>query len=107
MSRNHPKPPADTTGNGHPDRRAVITGAAASAIGVVAGSLPLMKEAVAAAKEADTVAKPEGTVASSTVTMTFRVNDQPKTLGFDLKNNFFCAEFAEIFTSDHDRRTYS
>ena len=75
MSGNHPKLPADTTGNGHP-RRAVITGAAASAIGVVAGPLPLMNEAVAAAKEADTVAKPEGTVASSTVTMTFRVNQQ-------------------------------
>lgn len=23
------------------------------------------------------------------------------------ENNFFCAELAEIFTSDHDRRTYS
>jgi xanthine dehydrogenase YagT iron-sulfur-binding subunit len=86
MSGNHPKLPADTTGNGHP-RRAVITGAAASAIGVVAGPLPLMNEAVAAAKEADTMAKPKGTVASCTVTMTFRVNDQPKTLGFDLRTS--------------------
>jgi aerobic carbon-monoxide dehydrogenase small subunit len=86
MSGNHPKLPADTTGNGHP-RRAVITGAAASAIGVVAGPLPLMNEAVAAAKEADTMAKPKGTVASCTVTMTFRVNDQPNTLGFDLRTS--------------------
>ena len=33
------------------------------------------------------MAKPKGTVASCTVTMTFRVNDQPKTLGFDLRTS--------------------